>query len=186
MCFTVVDVVQMVPEYLEVEVMFTSTTAARPFMKRAMRGRCLVVVDIQNMVGGAVMDATEAAQVRQCLQKAVGLRGDEQVIIGVSHFDVLEAGLGWPGAGLRVRSGKDGADLALLEVLTEERIAERFDEVVLASGDGIFTDAVAALGAAGVTVTVVAHREGCSKRLRMAASRTIFLKTGALELEDAA
>lgn len=166
--------------------MFTSTTAALPSKKRVLRGRCLVLGDVENAVGGADMTVAEVVQVRRCVQQAAGLRGDEQVVIGVSPAGALEAGLGWPGAGLRVRSGKDGADLALLEVLTQERVAERFDEVVLVSGDGIFTEAVVALGAAGVKVTVVAHRTGCSKRLRMAASRVVFLKNGAIELEDAA
>lgn len=165
--------------------MFSSTTASLPLKKRVLRGRRLVVVDIENMVGGAVMATEDAARARRYLQDAVGLREDEQVIVGSSHISALAAGLGWPGTGRRWRSEKDGADLALLDVLTEERIEERFDEVVLASGDGIFTDAVAVLGAAGVRITVVAHRDGCSKRLRMAASRTVFLETGSLELGDA-
>lgn len=188
MRFTVINVVQIVPQHREVEVMFSSTTVALPLKKRVLRGRRLVVVDIENMVGGAVMAAEDAAWVRRCLQEAVGLREDEQVIIATSHISFMAAGLGWQGRPrlLPPRSGKDGADLALLEVLAGERIEERFDEVVLASGDGIFTDAVAALGGAGVRVTVVAHRDGCSKRLRMAASHTVFLKNDALELDDAA
>jgi uncharacterized LabA/DUF88 family protein len=75
-----------------------------------------------------------------------------------------------------VRSGEDGADLALLDVLLGERVAARFDEVVLASGDGIFTDAVAALGTAGVDVTVLARSGHCSKRLRLAARHTVLLE----------
>ena len=184
--YTVINVVQIVPQHREVEVMFTSTTVALPLKQRALRGRRLVVVDIENRVGGAVMAAEDAAQVRRCLQEVVGLREDEQVIIGTSHIGAMSTGLGWPGARYLWRSGVNGADLALRDVLTGERIEERFDEVVLASCDGIFTDAVAALGAAGVKVTIVAHRDGCSKRLRMAASHTVFLNNGALGLADAA
>lgn len=87
----------------------------------------------------------------------------------------MTAGLGWKGSRLVARSGENGADLALLEVLARERVEERFDEVVLVSGDGIFTDVVAALSAAGVHVTVVARREACSNRLRMAAARTLYI-----------
>lgn len=188
MRYTFVNVVHTDPQHREVQVMFSSTTVALPLKKRVLRGRRLVVVDIENMVGGAVMAAEDAAQARRCLQEAVGLREDEQVIIATSHISFMAAALGWQGAhrNLPPRSGKDGADLALLDVLTGERVEERFDEVVLASGDGIFTDVVAALGAAGVKVTVVAHRDGCSKRLRMAASHTVFLQAGALGLADAA
>ena len=50
-----------------------------------------------------------------------------------------------------------------------------FTDVLLVSGDAIFTDAVAALGAQGVTVTVASRPESLSRRLRMAASHTIEL-----------
>lgn len=156
--------------------MFAGMAVALPLKKRVLRGRRLVVVDIQNVLGGAVMAVEEAAQAYRSVQEAAGLREGEQVVIAASHIDAMAAGLGWPGQPrLLVRSGKDGADLALLDVLTTERVEERFDEVVLVSGDGILTDAVAALGRAGVAVTVVAHSDGCSKRLRMAASHTVFL-----------
>jgi uncharacterized LabA/DUF88 family protein len=75
-----------------------------------------------------------------------------------------------------VRSGADGADLALIEVLTGEHVHERFDEVVLVSGDGIFVEAVEKLEGTGVHVTVVADRESCSKRLRLAATRVVWLE----------
>jgi len=149
-----------------------------PRKKHTLRGRRLVVVDIENMVGGAVMTVEQASEACLSLRRAAGLKGDEQVIIGTSHNGAMSAWLGWQGPRPRlvVRSGQDGADLELLEVLTHERIAERFDEVILASGDGIFTAAVAALAAAGVAVTVIARPGKCSKRLSMAATRTFLLE----------
>lgn len=166
--------------------MFSNKAAALPRKKRVLRGRRLVVVDIENVVGGGVVAAEQAVDARLSIQEAVSLSGCEQVVIGTSHIGVLATWLGWRGPRIVVRSGENGADLALLEVLTGERIEERFDEVVLVSGDGIFTDAVAALGAAGVSVTVVAHTDGCSRRLRMAASRTVFLNRRTLEVGGAA
>lgn len=145
-------------------------------MRRARRGRRLVVVDIENVTGGAVRTALQAAQAHRAIEAASPLSGDEQVIIGTSHVGVLACGIGWRGTRIVVRSGVDGADLALLEVLTTERVEDRFDSVVLVSGDGIFTAAVAALEAQGVDVTVVAHTNGCAKRLLLAASRTVFLE----------
>jgi hypothetical protein len=166
--------------------MFTRKADALPRKKRALRGRRLVVVDIENMVGGAVLATEQAAAARRSLQEAVNLSGCEQVIIGTSHIGALASGLGWCRSRLVVRSGENGADLGLLDVLTGERIPERFDEVVLASGDGIFTDVVAALGAAGVAVTVVARSGHCSRRLRMAAGRTVFLTQHAVAVGGAA
>ena len=160
--------------------MFTHEAAALPLKKRALRGRCLVAVDIENVVGGAVMTVAQASRAHLCIQETVGLRGDEHVVIGASHVGLIAAGLGWRGPRLVVRSGENGADLALLEVLSEERVEERFEEVVLVSGDGVFTEVVVALGATGMRITVVARREACSKRLRMAAARTLYLNSDAV------
>jgi hypothetical protein len=142
---------------------------------RASSGRRLVVVDIENVAGGAVQTAEQAACAHLSVDAACPLRTDDLVVIGTSHIGVVASGIGWPGPRIVVRSGVDGADLALLEVLTTERVAERFESVVLVSGDGIFTGAVAALQARGVNVTVVAYADRCAKRLRLAASRTVFL-----------
>lgn len=129
------------------------------------------------------MAVEQAKAARALLRDVVTLSGQEQVVIGSSHVGAFPSLLGWPGSRILLRSGENGADLVLLEVLTGERVEERFDEVVLVSGDGIFTDAVSMLGAAGVSVTVVAHPDGCSKRLRMAAGRTVFFnhRLGAME-----
>lgn len=139
--------------------------------------RRLVLVDVENLVGGAVVTAAQAWGARRLLEQAMPDRPGDQVILGVSHASVLESGLAW-GESVRrvVRSGENGADLALLQVLEEERVADRFGEVVVVSGDGIFTDAVSRLGAAGVGVTVVAHADGCAKRLSFAAGRTVYLQ----------
>ena len=154
--------------------MFTHMAAALPQKKRSLRGRRLVVVDIENVVGGAVLTVEQAVGAHLSIEELAALNGSEHVVIGTSHVGVVSTGLGWRGPRLVVRSGENGADLALLEVLTEERVEERFDEVVLVSGDGIFAEAVAALGAAGLDVTVVAPAGHCSKRLRLAAQRSIL------------
>ncbi len=56
-----------------------------------------------------------------------------------------------------------------------ERIDERFDRVVLGSGDGIFAEVCALLQAAGCVVTVVSRREALSRRLRFAVRDVRFL-----------
>lgn len=160
--------------------MFTNEAEVLLSKKRALQGRRLVVVDLENVVGGAVMRVEQAVDARLCISKAIGLAPDGQVVIGTSHTGLLSSGLGWPTARLVVRSGENGADLALLEVLQEERIADRFDEVALVSGDGIFADVVAALGRSGVAVTAVSRPEACSRRLRMAAARSIALDSADL------
>lgn len=155
--------------------MFTQIGDMLAPKKRALRGRRMVAVDIENVVGGAVMTLAQAETARRCIESTMTARDDEQVVLGSSHIGALNAWLAWKGARMLVRSGEDGADLELLKVLEDEHIAERFDEVVLISGDGIFTDTVAALGAVGVWVTVISRPEACSKSLRMAAAATRYL-----------
>ena len=56
-----------------------------------------------------------------------------------------------------LREGHDGADLALENVLSSENVEERFSEVVIVSGDGLFANQAARLRSLGVRVTVDAR-----------------------------
>jgi hypothetical protein len=151
--------------------MFTAVRVAAPRKSRLPRGRRLVLVDIENVVGGAVASAASVHWAREQVAGLVGLEEHDHVVIGTCHRGLLTVGGSWTDVRYVVGSGPDGADLALLEVL-EENIAERFADLVLVSGDGIFTDAVAALGGQGVKVLVVAHPDGLSRRLAMAATES--------------
>jgi hypothetical protein len=86
-------------------------------------------------------------------------------------------GTGWlgPRRVLDPRSGPDGADHALLDVLSGENIVDRFPHVVLVSGDGIFSEPIAEIGREGVRTTIVARRRSLSRRLRMAAHEVLYL-----------
>jgi len=136
---------------------------------RCVPGRRLIAVDIENVIGGTVRPA-QARQARSEITTVLGSRDTDQLVIGVSPCNLLSCWTVWPGPRYVVRSGKDGADLALLEVLTDENIEARFDEVVLISGDGIFTDAAADLGSHGVRVTVLANPGRLSTDLWLAAT----------------
>lgn len=138
--------------------------------------RRLIVVDIENLIGGAVLHPTEAAWARLRLIEAGLFAEGDQVVIGTSHIGLIHVGTGWTNQRYVVGSGPNGADLALLDVLTED-LPTKYDEVVLVSGDGIFTDAVAALCAAGARTHVVAVRARLSHRLRMAANQITLLDT---------
>ncbi len=84
-----------------------------------------------------------------------------------------------PGLGGRphavVRSGPDGADLALVEIVEMEDVAVRFDRIVIASGDGIFAHPAAQLQASGVAVTVVSRPDALSRQLKLAARDIRYL-----------
>ena len=100
---------------------------------------------------------------------------DDQVVMAASHLALLNAALGWPHARYRVRSGPDGADLELLDVLLHEDVAGRFTHVVIGSGDGVFGQAAAGLATLGVRVTVVSRRDSLSAGLARAAQDVVYL-----------
>lgn len=136
--------------------------------------RRLVLVDIENVVGGLVMAECQAEHARRSIQDAVGTHPMDQVVVATCHKGYQHVAWTWPTARRLVRSGENGADLELLDVLDED-VADHFERVVLVSGDGIFTDAVTELERRGVRVTVAARRGHLSGRLRMAASEVVYL-----------
>lgn len=161
----------------------TITTGIRP---PSLRGRRLVLIDIENISGGAIRSLAQARWARRMITSTLGLRDQEQVVIGVSKAGAINTGPEWSSARLVAGAGVDGADHALLNVLNNENIASRFDEVTLVSGDGIFTDTIVKLGAHGVKVTVLAHQVALAKRLQMAAARTITFTPNQIAVEGAA
>jgi hypothetical protein len=137
--------------------------------------RRLHLVDIENLTGDP---RPSLGQVRQALGRYTGclaFGAMDQVEVASSHLTLLNAALGWPHAHYRVRSGPDGADLALLDILQHENVAGRFTHVAIGSGDHLFADPAARLAAQGVWVTVVSRRRGLSPRLALAAREVVFL-----------
>lgn len=72
--------------------MFTSYTEALPQKKRALQGRRLVVVvDIENVAGGAVVTEEMAECARTVVKSALNVVEGEQVVIGISHIGLFNA-----------------------------------------------------------------------------------------------
>ena len=140
--------------------------------------RHLVIVDAENVGACAVPSATHAASSRAALtfQSPTALDASF-VVVACNHLAAPAVSWEWKRARKLWRSGPNGADLALLEVLQTEGIAGRFDRVTICSGDGIFAETVAMLAALGITTTVVGLAGHISARLRLAATITIELST---------
>lgn len=147
--------------------------------RRRFPARRLHLVDIENLAGHP---RPSLGQIRQALSLYTGclaLGPMDQVEVASSHLTLLNAALGWPHAHYRVRSGPDGADLALLDVLWHENIATRFTHVAIGSGDHLFAEEAARLAAQDVWVTVITRQRSLSPRLALAAREVIFLDTAA-------
>lgn len=135
--------------------------------------RHLVLVDAENLAGCAVPSTCEAAASRAALMAVLVDLDDSYVVVACNHLAAPAVSWAWPRARLLWRSGRDGADLALLEVLASEKVSDRFDRVTVCSGDHLFAEPVAALGAQGVKTTVVGLAGHISSALRLAAMCTI-------------
>jgi hypothetical protein len=150
-------------------------TAAR----RRFPARRLHLVDIENLAGDPRPSLSQVRQALGLYTDCLAFGAMDQVEVASSHLTLLNAALGWPHAHYRARSGPDGADLALLDVLRHENVAQRFTDVAIGSGDHLFAEGAAQLAAQGVWVTVVSRRRSLSPWLVHAACEVIFLDTAA-------
>lgn len=151
----------------------------RPDARRRFPARRLHLVDIENLAGDSLPSLVQVREAQGLYTDCLTFGAMDQVEIASSHLTLLNAALGWPHAHYRVRSGPDGADLALLDVLRHENVANRFTHVSIGSGDHVFAEEAAHLAAQGVWVTVVSRRRSLSPRLALAAREVIFLDTAA-------
>jgi hypothetical protein len=161
---------------------------ARMFTTDTVPGRRLVLIDIENVAGGTITVCEQVHDAQAALTGALALDdGVDHIVVACGRDSATCTGFAWEGNRRFVfRPGIDGADLKLLEILETENIADRYSEVLLVSGDGIFTDAVATLERQKVAVTVVSRPEALSRRLRLAASNTINLYCEPSQLLEAA
>src|SRR5579859_3222188 len=93
--------------------------------RRQFPARRLHLVDIENLAGDSLPSLRQIRQAQGLYTECLALGARDQEEVASSHLTLLNAALGWPHAYYRVRSGPDGADLALLDVLRHENIARR-------------------------------------------------------------
>lgn len=153
--------------------MFTDSASRRA----TFGNRRLLLVDIENMIGGAAMTRDAAEWGRSLLTTMLDITRDEQVIVGTCTAGLLNVGVAWGSARIVTGgSGPDAADKALIDVMADEDLAGRYSEIVLVSGDHGFAPSVRALRAAGVPVTVASWRGQLSPILSASASRVLVLE----------
>jgi len=149
-----------------------SARRAKPCPKRK-----LVLVDVENLVGCSPRAATPPmwAGALDALFRVVAIT-DDLVIIGVNPKLAFVCHEIAPRARIRLGKGPNGADRCLRKELEDVRfIQRRFTDVVVASGDGAFLEAVIALNEAGIHTTVVALEGQLSTALRLAAKTVLWL-----------
>ena len=134
--------------------------------------RQLRLVDLENLAGQPVVSLDNATTVAHRLEEVLPLGAADLQAVATAHVSGFAAKAAFPGAAVQWRSGKDGADLALLDYAGELPLT-RFHELVVASADGIFSGLMHAAKAAGLTVTVVADTTRASRRMLALADQII-------------
>ncbi len=150
--------------------------ARRPVVRRedltVLRGgacgdRALHLIDLENLCGAGSTTAEDAARVLAAYVDAVKIGPADSIHIGVAHHmatAVMPVLCVFPGR-LHVRSGRDGAETALLESIDLAHISTRFSRLIIASADRTFTEAADEARRLGMTVWQVTGRGGLSREL---------------------
>jgi NYN domain len=148
----------------------------RIFRGLSIEGRSIHLVDVENLAGSSAACLGGVAELRWRYEAAADVGLMDHLVIATGAVAAPAAWFDWSTARRLVRRGINGADHALLGVITSENLAGRFERVVIASGDGIFADACARLQATGCHVTVVTRPEALSTRLRLAVRDIRYLR----------
>jgi hypothetical protein len=120
------------------------------------KGRTCHLIDIENLCGGtAGVDEAAVATAVARYKRTITVADDDLVVIGSGPTLAPVAKAAWPSARLVVGRGVDGADRALLAADEPRFLADRFDRVVVGSGDHAFTELVIDLRSRGTAVCVV-------------------------------
>lgn len=137
--------------------------------------RSLVLVDVENICGAPHLSPELAHEAAAALAEALPPLNTPLVTVGVDAHNAFAAKTAWPNARLVVGRGPDGADLALLGSVAGTSLRNRFEHVVIASGDGVFAPFAYTARLLGLAVSVVAREGSCAKALARAASAVVLL-----------
>lgn len=147
------------------------------------RRRAIHLLDVENLLEGPDFTELEMMALMETYSVVSGRHRHDHVVIATCHRAALAAWFGCPEARRLVRSGPDGADLALLDVIARESLHHRYEQVFIGSGDGAFAEQAARLQRFGTNVSVVSREAALSRRLRFAVRDVRYLDVWSLPAE---
>ena len=147
-------------------------------------GRTLHILDLENLCGGPDQIPAEKYAVADLYRTQAEIAEDDHVVVGANPSSLIDCFDIFPGSRLVGQHGPDGADLALLGALRHIHwVAQRYDRVIIGSGDHCFAPSAAALRARGILVGVVAREGSVSRSLAASAGFVRLLRhTSSLRL----
>lgn len=139
--------------------------------------RTTVIVDLENACGGSHQVPLFHREVLTAIKRLVQA-GNHLTIYstGPKALELCpELLFTWSGARYVQGRGIDGADNALLDVISHEPVASRSSRLVLVSGDHAFTQSVADLRSSGIQTTVVSRPQSLARNLAQVADEICWL-----------
>ena len=141
------------------------------------KSRTMHLIDIENLCMAPNPTLEQVIEARRSYLKLMQPGDNDQFLVTVSSRHNLEAvAFGWAGATLKCREGHDGADILLAEAILEDSLESRFDQVVIASGDGGLAPFVAQLKTLLSNVVVVSQPTAIAISMRMVGAKVQYLK----------
>ena len=141
------------------------------------KSRTMHLIDIENLCMAANPTVEQVAEARRSYIELVEPREHDQFLVTVSsRHNLMAAAFGWSGADVKCREGHDGADILLAEAILEGQLENRFDQVVIASGDGGLAPFVQKLTALVEEVVVVTQPTAIAFAMRIAGARVKYLR----------
>lgn len=148
--------------------------------------RAMHLIDAENLCGSPLLTVEDVERLRREYFESVPIGPLDQIIIASAHVSVLSLIDGWPGQRYLMRSGRNGADVCLADVVIDEGLHKRFDRVFMGSGDGGLAPFAGYLEGKGVRVTAVSRVRSLSARMRLATSAVIYLDRPGIAISHAA
>jgi|LauGreDrversion4_2_1035121.scaffolds.fasta_scaffold01297_11 hypothetical protein len=140
------------------------------------KSRTMHLIDIENLCMAANPTFEQVAEARRSYMELVNPGEHDQFLVTVSsRHNLAAAAFGWSGADLKCREGHDGADYLLAEAILEGQLEDRFDQVVIASGDGGLAPFVQKLTRLLKEVIVVSQPTAIAFAMRMSGARVRYL-----------
>jgi hypothetical protein len=141
------------------------------------KARAIHLIDIENLCMASNPTVDQVIEARRSYMEAMQPGEHDQFYITVSSRNNLEAAaFGWAGATFKCREGHDGADILLAEAILDDHLESRFDQVVIASGDGGLAPFVSHLTSILKNVVVVSQPTAIAYAMRMSGAQVIYIK----------
>ncbi len=119
-----------------------------------------VICDLENLIGGGLYTSREVVQIKHQIEEILPDSKTAQFVVFSGERSKEATRFGWQNAEVKFKDGDNGADLLLVDRLSDVELLKRsYGEIVVGGGDGKYRDPVARLIDSGLKVTLVVRED---------------------------